>query len=109
MLPRDLQREVGTALEGTGVLPGPIRHDPTGAAEFIDGNGQDWDVKSFRSDFPANRGGFDLETDMGKVEKELRSQHNVIVDTGRMTETDVEALRAEVARRGLNDKVVFWP
>lgn len=46
---------------------------------------------------------------MGNVEKELRSGHNVIVDTGALAEADAGALRAEVERRSLGDRVVFWP
>ena len=69
------------------------------------------DVKSFRSDYPAAIGGFDLETDMANVEKKLQSGYNVIVDTGALTEADADAgaLRAEVERRSLGDRVVFWP
>ena len=103
------EREVGIGAEADGLIPGPIVREPSGAAEFTDRAGQDWDVKSFQSGFPGRRGNFNLEADMANVEKELRSGHNVIVDTGRLTEADTEALRAEVERRSLGDRVVFWP
>ena len=103
------EREVGIGAEADGILPGPIVRERTGAAEFTDRARQDWDVKSFRSDYPAAIGGFDLETDMANVEKKLQSGYNVIVDTGALTEADAGALRAEVERRSLGDRVVFWP
>ncbi|MBV8995268.1 MAG: hypothetical protein JO287_16590 [Pseudonocardiales bacterium] len=37
---------VGLRLEGDGMVPRPIIRDPTGRAEFIDGEGHPWDVKS---------------------------------------------------------------
>ena len=103
------EREIGLGAEEAGLVPGPIIRDPTGAAEFIDANGQAWDVKGFRSGFPENVGGFDLATDIAKIEGELQSGHNVIVDTGFLTEADLQSLREEVDRRGISDRVVYWP
>jgi hypothetical protein len=51
------EAEVGVELEEAGKLPKPITRDPSGAAEFIDGMNQPWDVKRFNSNFPARRGG----------------------------------------------------
>jgi hypothetical protein len=83
--------------------------DPSGAAEFIDANGQAWDVKGFRSDFSPTQGGFDLVRDMEKVERELAAGHNVIIDTQNMSESDIDAMKDEVDLRGLRERVVFWP
>ncbi len=103
------EREVGLGAEASGLMPGPIIRYPTGAAEFIDSNGQAWDVKGFRSDFPPEKGGFDLAQDMKNIDSELASGHNVIVDTSKMSESAVKSMKDEVERRGLGGKVVFWP
>jgi SPP1 gp7 family putative phage head morphogenesis protein len=103
------EREVGLGAEDGGLIRGPIVRDPTGAAEFIDSTGQAWDVKGFRSDFGPQQGGFELSRDMGKVERELTSGHNVIIDTQNMSESDIEAMKLEIESRGLGDRVVFWP
>ena len=46
---------------------------------------------------------------MGNVEKELSSGHNVIIDTGNLSVEDLESLQTEIERRGLSDRVVYWP
>lgn len=103
------ERKIGLGAEGAGLVAGPIVRYPTGAAEFIDADGQAWDVKGFRSDFPASAGGFDVEKDVAKVERELAAGHNVIIDTENLSEADLEALRNEIERRGISDRVVYWP
>ncbi|WP_390911318.1 hypothetical protein [Pseudosulfitobacter sp. SM2401] len=103
------EREIGLGAEEFGLVPGPIVRDPTGAAEFIDANGEAWDVKGFRSDFPASSGGFEIGKAMDNVEKELNAGHNVIIDTGRLSVDDLSALRAEIERRGFSDRVVYRP
>jgi|GEM_PF-809911 len=103
------ERKIGLGAEEAGLIAGPIVRDPTGAAEFIDADGQAWDVKGFRSDFPASAGGFDIDKDISKVERELAAGHNVIIDTENLSEADLEALRNEIERRGISDRVVYWP
>ncbi|WP_127111685.1 hypothetical protein [Shimia sediminis] len=103
------ERRIGLGAEQDGLLPGPIVRDPSGGAEFIDADGQAWDVKGFRSDFPAKTGGFDVEKDVAKVERELASGHNVIIDTENLSEADLAALRIEIERRGISERVVYWP
>lgn len=103
------ERKIGLGAEQAGLIPGPIVRDPSGNAEFIDDKGQAWDVKGFRSDFPASTGGFDVDEDVAKVERELAAGHNVIIDTENLSEADLEALRTEIERRGLSDRVVYWP
>lgn len=103
------ERTIGLGAEQAGLLDGPIVRDPSGAAEFIDANEQAWDVKGFRSDFPVSSGGFGIEQAMNNVEKELRSGHNVIIDTGNLSVEHLEELRTEIERRGYSDRVVYWP
>lgn len=52
------ERKIGLGAEQAGPIPGPIVRDPSGNAEFIDNDSEAWDVKGFRSDFPAGAGGF---------------------------------------------------
>lgn len=103
------ERNVGLGLEERGVVPGPITRDPTGAAEFIDARGGKWDVKGFNSGFRPSRGGFDLGTDAGKVDKSLNEGENVMLDTSKMSPGDIGALRLEGAARGWGNRVVYWP
>lgn len=103
------ERDVGLGLEGSGEVAGPITRDPTGSAEFIDGNGQAWDVKGFNSNYTPRKGGFSLERDAGKVERELASGENVMLDTGNLSPEHSQLLKEEALRRGWEDRVKFWP
>lgn len=74
--------------------------DPTGNSEFIDANDQEWDVKGFNSNYPPSQGGFDVKVDADKVDFELATGENVIIDTQNMTQGDVEVLKQEGQIRG---------
>lgn len=101
---------IGLDLEDSGQLPGPIRRDPTGGAEFVDANGQDWDVKGFNSNFPPNRGGYNLNSSMQKIHESIRDGENVIIDTSKMTPQAVQELRTAVeANDSWAGKVLWWP
>jgi len=103
------ERRVGLELEKRGDVPGPITRDPTGKAEFIDAQGNKWDVKGFNSYFRPSKGGFNLQVDADKVDKSLKEGEKVMLDTSTMTPSDIAALKAEGAARGWGDKVVYWP
>jgi len=105
------EAEVAVSLEESGQVQGPIQRDPSGAADFIDGNGTHWDVKGFNSHQPKSQGGFDLATDAGKVDTSLSQGENVMVDTAQMTPSDVAALKAEGAKPPHNwgNRVKFFP
>jgi hypothetical protein len=104
------EARVGLDMEESGKLPGPIERDPTGGAEFRDATGQDWDVKRFNSNFPPNRGGYDLTSSLSKINEAVRTGENVILDTSNMSESAIQELRAAVeARPGLAGKVLWWP
>jgi hypothetical protein len=105
------EAEVAVSLEEGGKVQGPIQRDPTGAADFIDGNGTHWDVKGFNSHVPKAQGGFDVVTDAAKIDTSLAQGENVMVDTGNMTPADVNALQAEGAKPSHNwgDRVKFFP
>lgn len=103
------ERKVGLELEKRGDVPGPIIRDPTGAAEFIDARGGKWDVKGFNSGFRPSKGGFDLGTDAGKVDKSLSEGESVMLDTSEMSLGDINTLKVEGAARGWGNTVVYWP
>ena len=92
-------------LEESGDVKSPIVRDPTGESEFIDADGQQWNVKGFNSNFPPRKGGFDLETDANKVDFELNNGENVMLDKKNMSQADIDALRAEGESRGWGDRV----
>lgn len=102
------EREVGVGLEEAGEVPGPITRDPTGGSEFIDANGQAWDVKGFNSNFPPRKGGFDLMRDAGKIDSALATGENIMLDTAKLTAEHADLLRAEGITRGWGDRVKFW-
>ena len=102
------ERQVGLNAERKGLLPGSITRDPTGAAEFIDGAGQAWDVKGFNSNPIHHRGRFNVRKDADNVDKSLAKKENVIIDTTMMSQRDIESLRAEGILRGWGNRVI-WP
>ena len=60
-------------LEENGQLASLIVRDPSGNAEFIDGEGIAWDVKQFHSE----QGRFNLEKAVAVIDRELRAGENV--------------------------------
>lgn len=103
------EAEVGLSLEEKGRLPGPIKRDPTGEAEFIDANGGRWDVKSFNSHYPPRKGGFSLNRDLGKIEGELNKGENVTIDTTDLTPDHTQQLRNAIEAKGWSDRILWYP
>jgi hypothetical protein len=84
---------VGIALEAAGKLPGPIVREQSGKSEFVDANGQRWDVKAFTSKYPKRKG-------VGE---------NVILDTRDLDVADQRALQREISKNGWNNRVLWYP
>lgn len=107
------ERKVGLEMEARNDpngVKGPIVRDPSGAAEFIDANRTKWDVKSFSdSSRSPKKGGFERNTAANKVDAELKSGENVIVDTSNMLPKDIAELKAEAVARNWGNKVQWWP
>jgi hypothetical protein len=116
------EADIGLSLEHDGRLPGPIVRDPTGASEFIDANGQHWDVKSPQSYYPGTtnkippkKGGFTLDPNnkknfQNKVDSQLQGDENVIINTQNMDPADAQALKDYAASRSdWTGKVIFYP
>jgi hypothetical protein len=73
--------------------------------------GSEWDVKSFRSTSPSptGRGGFDLNTAVQDIERELAAGEDVLLNTVHLTPEHVDQLRRVVADNGWTDRIVFYP
>lgn len=100
------EARVAKGLDESGRLPG-LERDPSGAADFIDTTGQAWDVKGFNS---AYSNGYDLDSAMIKIDDSLASNENVILDTTKMSQADIDELRGAVeGRADWVDKIVWWP
>ncbi|TDC75568.1 polymorphic toxin-type HINT domain-containing protein [Actinomadura sp. 7K507] len=104
------EAEVGLELERRGVLDGPIERAPKingkDTGEFVDANGQHWDVKAWADTFPAgpNKGekmppGTKGRYDRGKVKDQIEHElsqtppENVIVDPQNMSPEAVADVR----------------
>lgn len=94
-------------MEERGSLSNIIR-DVTGKAEFIDGNGQTWDIKSFNSNYKPKKGGFRLDKAMNTIKKSLFESENVIIDTSNMSSEHITELITEIKNQGLESNILFW-
>lgn len=103
------EAKAALGLEEAGRLPGPLTRDPTGAADFLDGRGVAWDVKSFNSNFPPSQGGYELATSMLKIGAELLLGEHVILNTTNLSAEATAELQAAVDAAGYGDRVLFWP
>lgn len=95
---------VALALEGRGNLPSPMVRSTDPKADFMTSGDPPvlWDVKGFNSDFPPRMGGFEVNTAMGQIQRELGNQENVIIDTQKMTEAHIRQLQQAI----LNDPTI---
>jgi hypothetical protein len=94
-------------LENDGLLPAPVRRDPTGAADFIDGRGRSWTAHD-ATKFPSLQGGHPILTSMIGIGVDLRNGQNVILITGLNARATSE-LKAAIDWAGLRDHVLLWP
>ncbi|MFG1675108.1 hypothetical protein [Micromonospora sp. NPDC049282] len=122
------EAEVGLEAEAQGKIPGPIRRaeldnsDPAfqkDQGEFIDGNGDNWDVKSPVDTFPAGRqagqpmpegtrGRYDGNETEQKLSDEVAGGQRVIIDSKNLSPGSLADLKRRVAGNpDLDGKVVF--
>jgi hypothetical protein len=88
MTPNSIREaRIGLYLEGQGLLPKPIKRELSGESEFIDGKGQLWDVKAFRSQDP-NGERIPLEHMIKKINEEIDDGENIILDISFLDEGD---------------------
>lgn len=101
------EAEVGLEMEEAGALRGPVQRSPHAGTDLVDGNGMQWDVKSYRS-AQTGRGRFVAEDALRKLRLEVAGKDGVIIDTKLMSAEDVHSLRALVERAGLGERVKWW-
>jgi hypothetical protein len=100
------EREVGLGLEENGMIDGPIIRDPTDNAEFIDANGQAWDVKSFYSAYKPK--GYNLNDAIENINKSIEKNEYVIIDTTYLDEIDLQELLNAIEELNIKEKILVW-
>ena len=98
------ERDAAITAWKSGQIKGPPTRSPNPEADFRDADGKEWDVKSFNSQY---RNGFSLPGSADDIDTELKKGEHVIVNTENMSAADVAALKAEDARRGWSNKVIY--
>ncbi len=86
----------GIAAEEKGFLPGPIRRDPSAAAEFIDTLGRAWDVKTPLSLAPNGQHVFKIDQVFSSIKRELGLGENVILSMIKLNKEDALSLIAKL-------------
>ena len=90
-----------------GKLRWPIKRDPSGAAEFIDGNNQAWDEKGYVSGMEPP---FNLANTLRQIMLEITVAHeNVILDVSKLSPKDAADLYNAVQSQGWESKILWWP
>lgn len=102
------EREVGLALEALGEVKEIIR-EPSGKADFLDADGQKWDVKAYQSYLFKSDKKAHLAEAIKSIQKSLSEQENVMIDTRSLSKNDIEALQRFVLAENLSQQVKFWP
>lgn len=98
------ERDAAIMAWKTGQIKGPPARSPNPEADIRDADGKDWDVKSFNSRY---ENGFRLPQSANVVDNKLNKGQSVIVNTENMSEADIATLKAEGARRGWGDRVIY--
>ena len=101
------EAEVILGVAEQGNLRWPLKRDPSGDAEVIDGNNQAWDVKGYVSGV---RPPFNLADILRQIQGELFVAHeNVILDVSRLSPTDAQDLYQAIQKQGWGSKILWWP
>ncbi|MFI0351589.1 Hint domain-containing protein [Actinomadura sp. 9N407] len=120
------EAEVGLELERRGDLPGPIKRAPKingkDTGEFVDANGQHWDIKGFTDIYqggpkkgqpmpPNARGRYDRQEAISAINHELAQNpvEKVILDPKNLSPQALQDLRDLVASKPeWQGKVIFF-
>jgi hypothetical protein len=90
---------MGMACEKEGLLVGPLRRDPVGAAEFFDKFGQRWDVKRAISLSSNRQQIFNPKALFAKIKRDLLLGENIILDMMKLENRDVSIIYKEVFQK----------
>lgn len=100
------EAEVALGLERMGAVTPPVERGSPGA-DFKDGNGQDWDVKSFQT--RQGKGGYTREAAERSIQRELAAGENLALDTAKLSQADRDDLKELIASHPeWADKVVIY-
>ncbi|MDQ7822409.1 MAG: hypothetical protein RDV48_06400 [Candidatus Eremiobacteraeota bacterium] len=83
---------VGAYAEACGVVPPTVTREATGAAEFIDGKGAPWDVKSPLSPPQGARWSFDAPHILVKLRHDLGEGEGVLLNLSNCNKADADAV-----------------
>lgn len=108
------ERKIVLELEAQGELGYIVRDEQAeNGADFIDtSTGIKWDVKS-----PVNKpaghtsvrkGAFSVAIMMRKIRREVAHNHNVIIDTRRITQNQIVLLKNAISEAGLDNKILWY-
>jgi hypothetical protein len=77
------------------------------AAQKVDGNGQDWDVKGFQT--RQGKGGYTRDAAEKSIQREIAAGENVALDTAKLSKEDRDDLEDLIASHPeWADKVVVY-
>jgi hypothetical protein len=108
--PAALQKaRAALGLETTGLLSAPVRRDPTGVADFIDGRGMSWNAYDLNSKLTPSQGAHPLRTSVLKISVHLLGDGNVILITENLSAEVTKELKATLDSARLGDRVLIWP
>jgi len=96
-------------LEKAGLLPAPVRRDPTDATDFIDGAGRPWNAHEFKSKFSSRQGSRDIRTLIIDISVDLLNGKNVFLITENLSTEATNELNEAIDLAGLRDRVLLWP
>jgi hypothetical protein len=96
-------------LEEAGLLPAPVKRDPTGVADFIDGRGLPWSAHDFNSEFSSHPRGHEIRASIVKIGVDLLDGKNVIVITENLSAEAISELNSAIDSAGWGNRVLLWP
>lgn len=108
------ERSIVVDLEKQGRLGHIIRDKQAeNGADFIDSKtGIKWDVKSPvnkpAGHTSARKGAFNVEVMMRKIRREIAHNHNVILDTRRITKRQIASLKQAIGEAGFDSKILWY-
>jgi hypothetical protein len=65
-------------------------------------------VKSPNSDWPPEKGGFELDTDFQNISFEISLGENIMIDAKSLSLEHEQLLRAKIDEAGLAENVLWW-
>ena len=98
--------EMGVMEEGKAAWPFVPSTDPS--YEATDGNGQKWDAKGYRT-VDTNGNAFDPEKTLKKMQKDFNKDENIILDTRKLTQKEIDDLQKVLKRNKQDNRVLWWP